>query len=184
MLSTEILYKEHKMIGRFLKVLEGAAKRQKEGRGSLPPDFYKKAVDFSQVYIEKLHQGKEETVLVMGLEERGLSRTANPMAEILSEHQKVKEQIAQFSAEVEKLAGGDPSVLPRLADAFMAFKALYEGHMKKEEGRLYSFADESYSDVEHESTIQVFVDYSKKIGEGIHQTYKKVVEDLEKTVAG
>jgi hypothetical protein len=52
------------------------------------------------------------------------------------------------------------------------------------QGRIGSFADETYTDIEHEDTIRAFISHSNGIGEGLHQKYKKIVEEMAAAVQG
>jgi hemerythrin-like domain-containing protein len=181
MLCTEILLKEHKVINRFLQVLEEGFRKQKEGK-ALPPGFPEKALDVLETYVVRLHLGKEDSILVMGLEERGFSKSRGPLAEMLSEHERIRQTHQSFAEAVKKTKEGDAEGKAAALDVAAQLKALYAEHARKEETRIFAFADETYTDIEHEDTIRAFIAHSNQIGEGLHQRYKKIVDDMASAV--
>jgi hemerythrin-like domain-containing protein len=181
MLCTEILLKEHKVINRFLQVLEEALRKQKEGK-ALPPGFPERALDVLETFVVRLHLGKEESILVTGLEERGFAKSRGPLAEMLAEHERIRQAQKSLPEALKKAGEGDAEAKGAALDIAGELKALYAEHARKEETQIFSFADETYTDIEHEDTVRAFISHSNAIGEGLHQKYKKTVEEMAAAV--
>ena len=171
------------MIGRFLTAIEGALRKQEEG-AALPADFFEKAREFLSTFVDRIHQGKEDGILVIGLEEKGLSRGRQPVSDILEEHQKVRDILSALSEAVEKLKGGDDTARSSITENLKALVEFYRSHMKTEESQVYAFADESYSDLEHEDTYQSFIEHNNQIGEGLYPAYRQRLEEMEQLLKG
>ena len=179
MKATEILMAEHRVIERVLTALERAAARMERDQ-TTRPGFFLDAADFIKGFADGCHHRKEEGVLFKTMAANGMPTQGGPIGVMLAEHEQGRAYTRAMRAAAERLAAGDASARREVIQNARGYAALLRQHIAKEDGILFSIADqvipltdqaqvaEDFEQVEHEET-----------GEGVHEKYLNLAGALE-----
>lgn len=179
MSATEILKEEHRVIERVLRVIGTSANRLERGE-EVPVEIFKKAVDFFRNFADRCHHGKEEDLLFPTLEERGVPREGGPLGVMLQEHDQGRSYVKALGEAAEKLREGGSEAREAIIENVRGYVALLTQHIEKEDCVLYRLADDALSEEDKERLIEEYEKVEReKLGEGVHERYLKMVEELE-----
>jgi len=174
--ATELLSDEHRVIERVLAVLEKLTTRPVEN--SL--DCWKKALDFFSHFADRCHHFKEEQVLFPAMEERGIPRAGGPIGMILMEHEEGRGLVRLMLAAIALMETKNEVAKEILVDKAKAYVRLLREHIQKEDEILFKIADDVIPADEQKVLLRSFEEHeAKEIGEGVHEKYLKLVEELE-----
>ncbi len=167
----EILDHEHRLIEKMLFILEKEVKNAKEGRG----DFSRLAqiLDFFLNFTDKCHHQKEEKVLFPILERKGIPKAGGPIGVMLMEHERGRQLLLEMKTSIDK-KDGEGLVKPS-----MAYIELIKDHIWKEDDILYPAGKKVLSSQDTEQLVIEFEKIEEEMGEGTHQKYILMVEELE-----
>lgn len=181
MKATEILVAEHRVIERVLTALETAAKRLAAGE-AVPADFFLMAADFIKGFADGCHHKKEEGVLFVALVANGMSPEAGPIAVMLVEHEEGRRLTRAMREGAERLQGDDPAALAQVVRNALGYTALLRQHIQKEDVVLFPMADRIIPIEQHDQVNAAFDHIEhEETGEGVHEKYLALAEELEKT---
>ena len=174
--ATEMLSDEHRVIERVLAVLQKLTTRPVEN--SL--DSWKKALDFFSHFADQCHHFKEEQVLFPAMEERGIPRDGGPIGMMLTEHEEGRTYVRSMLAAIALVETKNEAAKEILVDKAKAYLRLLKDHIQKEDEILFKIADDVISPDEQKQLLRSFEEHeAKEIGEGVHEKYLKIVEELE-----
>jgi hemerythrin-like domain-containing protein len=178
MTPTEILKHEHKII---LMVLD-AAKREVQSirqRGKLHVAELEKMVDFIRNFADRCHHAKEENLLFVKMNEKGMPSESGPIAVMLKEHTEGRRRIKAISEAISKAQEGNPATLQTISENLDAYIQLLRNHIEKEDNVLYPMADKVFTGQDQQSLSEAFDKVeAEQIGEGVHEKYHKLAHDL------
>ncbi len=181
---TEVLMEEHDVIQGVLDSLGAAAGRAEQGR-NVTPGFFIAAADFFKGFADGCHHRKEENVLFPAMAESGVPTRGGPIEVMLAEHEQGRQLIRSLRAAADAWEAGDPSARRTVVESARSYIRLLRGHINKENNVLFPMAErtlppekqaqvaEAFEHVEHEET-----------GEGVHERYLGLAEELEHEIAG
>jgi len=173
---TEVLSDEHRVIERVLAVLEELTKRPVAG--SL--DNWQKALDFFRHFADECHHHKEEKVLFPAMEEHGVPREGGPIGMMLLEHEEGRGYVRAMRAAVESFERSEAGATDLLFSNARAYLRLLKEHIQKEDEILFRIADDVIPASEQKELLRSFKEHeAKEMGEGVHEKYLRVVEELE-----
>lgn len=183
MKATEILMEEHRVIERVLDALEAAA-RKLHAEDAVPADFFLKAADFIKGFADGCHHHKEEGVLFVTLIENGMPRESGPVAVMLAEHEEGRRFTRAMREGAERMQRGDSSAKAQVVQSALDYVSLLRQHIQKEDRILFPMADRIVPVEQHAKVTAAFdhVEH-EETGEGIHQKYLRLANELEKAVA-
>jgi hemerythrin-like domain-containing protein len=138
---TGVLREQHRRILKIADVLEEVLSREPEADG-LDYDAVAECARFIRLYADALHHGKEENLLFVELEERGMSRTEGPLAVMLFEHQVGRGHVRAIEEALPVARDGDEEARRRMVRAGMDYVELIRGHIRKEDHVLFNWADQ------------------------------------------
>jgi hemerythrin-like domain-containing protein len=175
---TEELEAEHGGILRMLEILQAIV-----GKMGLLKEFTEEHIEqimeFLKVFVDKCHHGKEEEFLFPALEEEGVPREGGPIGVMLQEHQTGREIIAKMDASLYRLATGSTDAESAFKEAAESYIQLLRQHIDKENDVLFPMADERLSkERKHKMSEQFERLERERIGEGRHEAFHKLLEDL------
>jgi hemerythrin-like domain-containing protein len=174
--ATDLLSDEHRVIERVLAVLEKLTTRPVEK--SL--DCWKKALDFFSHFADQCHHFKEEQVLFPVMEERGIPRDGGPIGMMLMEHEEGRSYVRSMRAAISLVETENQVAKEILIDKAKAYVRLLKDHIKKEDEILFRIADDVIPADVQKALLRSFEEHeAKEIGEGVHEKYLKLVEELE-----
>jgi len=178
MKPTEELKAEHGGILRMLEILQTIVGKMGSGK-EFPEEHIKQIMEFLKVFVDKCHHGKEEEFLFPALEEAGVPREGGPIGVMLEEHQTGRELIGKMDASLEGLGTGSIDAESTFKEAAETYIELLRQHIDKENNFLFPMADERPSQGrQHRMSGQFERLERKRIGEGRHEAFHKLLEDL------
>ena len=161
MTPTEILKHEHKII---LLVL-GAAEREGqsiENTGKVHAEKVEKMIDFFSKFTDKCHHAKEEKLLFMKMQEKGMTGESGPIAVMLSEHNEGRQRLKAIAETLPQAGQGDTQALKKIKDNLMAYSTMLRNHIEKEDNILYPMGDRLFSQEDQQSLSEAFEKVEKE----------------------
>jgi hemerythrin-like domain-containing protein len=184
MQATDILMEEHRVIERVLASLEAAAKRLEEGQ-AVRVGFFLDTADFVKGFADNCHHKKEEGVLFKALVDRGMPQDGGPVGVMLMEHEQGRGYTRAMRQAAQRLAAGEDAARGELIRNARSYTALLRQHIAKEEGILFSLADEFIPPSEHAKIVEGFEHVEHEdTGEGVHEKYLALATALEQEARG
>ena len=182
MKSTKMLMHEHEIIKRMLNILLKYAEDIEHNK-KVSLDNMRKCVDFIKTFGDTCHHLKEEDVLFVEMETHGMPRYGGPVGVMLSEHETGRGYVRAMADAIDQYGKGNQSADREFAKNAKAYAGLLSQHIDKENNILYPMADEILADIDDE-IIERFEEREKKLGEGVHEKYVNIIEQLEKGLSG
>jgi hemerythrin-like domain-containing protein len=178
--ATEMLSDEHRVIERVLDILQKLTARPLEN--SL--DCWRKALDFFSRFADQCHHFKEEQVLFPAMEERGIPREGGPIGMMLMEHEEGRNHVRSMLAAIAGVEAKNGAAEKSLLNSARAYLRLLREHIQKEDEVLFRIADDVIPADEQKALLHAFEEHeAKEMGEGVHEKYLKLVEELEQSVS-
>lgn len=183
MKPTGILKEEHRVIERVLAVLEEAATRLERGE-QLPKGLFPKAVEFVRGFADRCHHGKEEGSLFPILERQGIPREGGPIGVMLFEHEEGRRWVTVMDEAGARYSRGEEAAREDLIEGARGYSQLLRAHIGKEDNVLFPMADQVLSETDQADLLERFEAVEQEdMGEGVHERYHQLVEDLEGMIA-
>jgi hemerythrin-like domain-containing protein len=184
MKATEILKEEHEVIVRILNVLEKAAHTTDVGK-AISPKFYITSADFIRGFADGCHHLKEEGVLFPVMINSGVQNEGGPIGVMLAEHEQGRLFTREMRTEAEKWIAGDTDAKKMVTSNALSYVALLRSHIYKENNILFPMADKIIPESQVESLTEAFEHVEhEETGEGVHEKYLAMAEELEGLLAG
>lgn len=177
MKSTGILRDEHKITQ---QVLQASAREIASIRktGGMKRINLENMLDFFTAFVGRCHHAKEEKLLFVKIEERGMAEVSIPIAVMLHEHEVGKAMIGAMRESIQAAGGGRPAAAV-LADNLAAYADFQSGHMDKEDKVLFPLADRLLTPMDHLVLIEEFAGIDiEELGEGGRERYCELAENL------
>jgi len=177
MRPTETLMREHQII---LAVLDAAARevQRMQETGEVRMERLEQMVDFFRNFADRCHHAKEEKLLFVRMEERGMSREAGPIGVMLYEHDLGRGYVRAV-AEALPRAGNDPVARQAVQDNLAQYIQLLRDHIYKEDYILYPMADQLLLPEDQRALEEAFERVEREeIGEGVHEKYHELAHRL------
>jgi hemerythrin-like domain-containing protein len=174
--ATALLGDEHRIIERVLAVLQKLTTKPVENA----LDDWKKALDFFSHFADKCHHFKEEQVLVPAMEEHGIPKDGGPIGMMLMEHEEGRGYVRAMVAAIRLVETKNEVAKEILIEKAKAYLQLLREHIQKEDEILFRIADDVIPADEQKQLLRSFEEHeAKEIGEGVHEKYLRLVEELE-----
>lgn len=176
---TDILTEEHEVIKRLIAVLQAASDRLERG-DEVSPEVFRKAADFIRTFADKCHHGKEQDQLFPAMEQRGIPGEGGPIGVMLLEHDQGRAFTKQMADATEAYAAGDVKARSQIIAGARGYADLLGQHIDKENNILYPMANNVLTEADQHDLLKAFVAAEEAMGEGTHEKYLALVEELEK----
>ncbi len=176
---TDELREEHEGIRLMLKILEEVCARIASKR-PVSEEHLQNTVEFIEIFIDKCHHGKEEDLLFPEMMKAGVPKERGPIGVMLMEHDRGRQFVKQMKE----------SLLNRnLEQAFIEnarnYIDLLTEHMEKENNVLFPMAENVLSDDQKNALVRGFEKLEReRIGEGRHEEFHKLLQDLKQIYLG
>jgi len=180
MTSTEVLKHEHQIV---LLVLRGAEREVQSiaATGKVHADTVEQMVDFFRTFTDRCHHAKEEDLLFVKLQEKGMPGDHGPIAVMLMEHKEGRRRVKAIADALPQAKAGDASAIAAVKDNLAAYIELLRAHITKEDNVLYPMADRLFSPQDQQWLVEAFEKIeAKEMGEGTHEKYHQLAHDLAK----
>jgi hemerythrin-like domain-containing protein len=178
MTPTEILKHEHQVILRVLDAAVSEADAIRRG-GRVDASRLTKFVDFFRGFADACHHAKEEKLLFVKMEERGMPRQGGPIAVMLHEHDLGRARVRAVAGAIEAAASGDAAASRAVAEDLTAFADLLRAHIGKEDDILYPMADRILTAADQQALAAGFDRVeSEEMGAGTHERFHALAHEL------
>jgi len=168
---------EHQIILMVLDAAEREARRIKE-KGEVQSEQVEEMVDFFRNFADRCHHAKEEKLLFIRMEERGMPREAGPIGVMLYEHDLGRGHVRAI-ADLLPRAGNDPAARDGIRQHLAAYVQLLRDHIYKEDHILYPMADQLLLPEDQRALEAEFERVEREeIGVGVHEKYHELAHWL------
>ena len=174
---SEMLKREHELIGRFLDILNATAQNMENG-AEVSNDTLKTIIVFFRDFFVDYHQRKEEEMLFGVLEENGVFKEALPIEEMLHDHRKINvllRRIENLSPSLES----EPRRKTLIQNINKFIRAL-QCHSRREDRVLYPMGDRLISQHDIKKLMDAFNEEEERSREMI-EGYFGMAEEMEET---
>jgi len=178
MIPTETLKHEHQII---LMVLDAAEREAQsiQDRGEVQADKIEKMLDFFRNFADHCHHAKEEELLFVKMQERGMPVRGGPIAVMLQEHDEGRQRVRAVAEALPQARSGGASALASVRSNLLAYIQLLRAHIDKEDNVLYPMADRLFTPEDQRALTKAFEKVeAEEIGEGVHEKYHQLAHDL------
>lgn len=178
MTATETLRHEHEII---LLVLNGVHRGASSLSATLEGDaeWLDTIVDFVRNFADRCHHGKEEKLLFVRLEERGVPREGGPIGVMLQEHEQGRAFIRGVAEAAAGAKAGDVSALEAASGNLLGYVELLRAHIPKENDFLFPWADQVLTADDQRELAEAFERFEAEVmGEGVHERYHRLAHEL------
>jgi hemerythrin-like domain-containing protein len=178
MTPTETLMHEHQIILMVLDEAEREAQRiQDDGQARVPE--VDQMLDFFQNFADRCHHAKEEDLLFVKMQEKGMPVDGGPIGVMLQEHDEGRRRLRAVAEALPGAANRDPLALTTVRDNLKAYSRLLRAHIGKEDNVLYPMADRLFTPQDQQELSDAFERVeAEEMGEGVHEKYHQLAHDL------
>ncbi|MEM4312369.1 MAG: hemerythrin domain-containing protein [Nitrososphaerales archaeon] len=169
------LVKDHEVI---LKVLDSLELKLSELRrtGSISLiDYLDEMLDFSRVFIDRCHHGKEEKCLFPCIEKRGIPKEGGPIGVMLMEHEMGRNLVKKIREKLDLYKKREVK-LDEVIEPCYEYLGLLRQHIYKENNILFPMADEVVTKEDIDDTSKCYEKREEEVGE--HERLEKLAHKL------
>lgn len=178
MSATDILRKEHDVILKMLDATDEVGRRIIRGE-KVSPDTLNGLLEFSRLFADRCHHGKEEEFLFPLLEKKGIPRSGGPIGIMLSEHGRGRELIHEMELASSQFQDSSGLSGRRWAQSAVEYSDLLREHIAKENDILFEMADSLLTNEEQERLAQEFERFEvRSMGVGSHERLHSLMNQL------
>lgn len=162
----------------MLGIMDAMAARLRSGE-PVDPDDIEQAIEFLRIFADRCHHTKEEELLFPAMRAARISSAEETIVILLQEHVKAREAVVAIAAAAKRVADGDTSAAPGLADGVSAYTRLLHAHIVREENECFDLADaELPADVQDEIGEGYERIEREVVGEGRHEAFHAMLDRL------
>jgi hemerythrin-like domain-containing protein len=175
---TEILSEEHRVIERVLECLDVLAQRALKD-GTLDTESAGQALEVVSTFADTCHHMKEENVLFVRMQQRGIPGHVGPIAVMLQDHEAGRERVRGMRAALARYLKGERTAAKDFAESAFAYTELLREHIGKEDHVLFPMAEACFSDQDRAEVLAGFAQKeAKDLGAGTHERMLGIVDGL------
>ncbi|MBM4465666.1 MAG: hemerythrin [Chloroflexi bacterium] len=178
MAPTDILKHEHQII---LLVLDAAERevQQIQNTAEVRTEKLDKMLDFFRNFADRCHHAKEEDLLFVKMQERGIPTAGGPIAVMLHEHDEGRRRVKAVAEALPQAASGDASAIASVTSNLSAYVQLLRAHIGKEDNILYPMADRVFTPQDQQALAAEFDRVeAEEMGAGVHERYHQLAHEL------
>jgi hemerythrin-like domain-containing protein len=139
MILTDQLRKENETIRVALRILERISERINSAEQVRPEDL-DDVVELIQVLVQRLHQKKEEDLLLSTMEESPVDEHG-ALAALLSEHSAIRKSFRAMKESIARYHAGDQAARPIVSESMRLYGRQLSQHLETAEKDLYERVD-------------------------------------------
>lgn len=164
MILTDQLRKENETIRVVLKILDKICEKTESGE-QVPSEDLDEVVELIGALVQRLHQRKEEDVLLSTMEESPVDERG-AFAALLVDHRAIRKRFREMKACLAKYHTGDVTARPAFGESARLYSRLLDEHLEMAEKDLYERADMHLSRKKQGELVEKFVRFE---GIGSHR---------------
>jgi len=178
MTPIELLMHEHEIILMVLGAVEAEAQRIQDG-GRVDVVKADQMVDFIRNFADRCHHAKEEDLLFVRLQERGMPAQGGPIGVMLMEHTEGRRLVKAVAEALPDAARGDPQAVATVQNSLLGYTHLLRAHIGKEDNVLYPMAERILAPEDQQWLAQEFDRVeAEEMGAGVHEKYHQMAHEL------
>jgi len=178
MTPTEVLKHEHQVILLVLGAAEREA-RQIEETGAARADTVDEMVDFFRSFADACHHAKEEKLLFVKMQERGVPVQGGPVAVMLQEHDQGRRLVRAVAEALPGARAGDREAIATVKDNLGIYAGFLRAHIAKEDNVLFPMADRLFTPDDQRALSEAFDRLeAEETGAGVHEKYHGLAHQL------
>jgi hemerythrin-like domain-containing protein len=179
MTPTQLLKHEHQTILLVISAAEREVERIVR-TGKVDGERVNKIIDFLRNFADRCHHAKEENILFVRMQEKGMPTDSGPIFVMLKEHEENRKNVAAMAGALPKAVAGEESAVAAVKDNLAAYAVRLKAHIAKEDNVLYPMADRMFSPDDQKMLAEAFDKVEKQeVGEGVHEKYHDLAHELE-----
>jgi hemerythrin-like domain-containing protein len=177
--ATANLREDHEAIKAIMNILEKIVHGLANGK-PINSEHVDEIIDFIKGFADFNHHGKEEAMLFPSLVEKGFQKDSGPIGVMLHEHAVGRNYIAALDLSLAKFKNGDLNASKDVVSNALEYIALLRNHIDKENGILFTMADNALDDREQNLLYDAFIKHEKEVvGIERHAKYYETLKKLE-----
>ncbi len=155
MTATEILKHEHKVI---LLVLDAAERTVAiiKTKGEVKVSEIESMLDFFRNFADRCHHAKEETLLFVKMQEKGMPKDSGPIAVMLKEHEFGREKLRAVEEALSPAGRGDTSSKAKITENLTDYIKMLRAHIAKEDDILYPMGNKIFTEEDQKFLTEAF----------------------------
>jgi hemerythrin-like domain-containing protein len=150
-----------------------------EGGNLVPAASLSQVADFINTFADRIHHGKEETLLFPVLERHGISREGGPLGAMEREHEFERKLLGELRLAIAEYRDGDNEATRRFVEAARTYIRTLIGHIETEDRILFTIGDEMLSDEDKTMLAQSFREAEERVGVDVLHKYESLATELE-----
>jgi hemerythrin-like domain-containing protein len=136
-------------------------------------------LDFFRNFADRCHHSKEEKLLFVKMEERGMPVEGGPIAVMLYEHDEGRRLTRTIAEALPLATNGDRRASAAVAQNLLAYVRFLRAHIHKEDNVLYPMADRLLTAEDQRELMEAFSRVeAEEMGEGVHEKYHQLAHKL------
>ena len=177
MTPTEQLKHEHQIILMVLGAVEREM-RQIQAGDPIPGERIGSMIEFIRNFADRCHHAKEEKLLFMKMQQRGMPVDGGPIGVMLQEHDAGRRMVRAAAEALPRATAGDAGATAALATNLLDFVRLLRTHISKEDNILYPLADQVLTAADQADLLVAFDRVeAEEMGEGTHERYHQLAHE-------
>jgi hemerythrin-like domain-containing protein len=177
MTPAEQLKEEHEGITLMLRILEKVCGKM-EATGEVDIGHLERISEFFKIFVDQCHHGKEEDLLFPAI----IPMEQKLIGLLLREHSQGRSYVRSMGQELTQMKKIEGLTSVEYAANAQKYIALMTQHIQKEDNVLFPMLDGLLGKKKQMELVEGFEDLErKKIGEGIHEEFHKLLHELKET---
>jgi len=178
---TEQLKGEHVFIRSCLMVLEKICEKLESGK-EIDTRHLGQIIQFTEIFADKYHNGKEEKMLFPALEETGMQKDTGLIRVILSEHDSSRRYAKGLSEAAVEYQEGRPGASSKIIENARGYIGLLDKHIEKEDNGLFLIADTCLAEKKQKELLMKFDTLNKiKVLVDMYEKFLRLLYQLKIT---
>jgi len=173
----DTLNKEHRLVRRYIDVMEVVSDLIREGK-EVPKDVFGHFLEFSKTFLDTYHHFKEEYVLFLKLAEKKGGAIDSQIISLRDQHESGRKFINKIKKSVPGYIEKDESATAALGENLGYFNLLQREHLNRENHVFYPMAREAFSDEEMKQFEEEFEKDEKNLGKDVFKNSEQLVEQI------
>jgi uncharacterized protein len=180
-MATTALEREHGTIQQVLASMSKAADALDRGR-TVETDVLKQFLDFFRIFVEGAHNTKEELILFMALEKKGVPSSGCPLDLPRNEHMQGQALIADLADSISSYLAGESGGNGVVARSLRRLAAFYALHIWNEDHLLFPIANKFLSPDDQDAICAQFARVDSKNGADFQVRFRSIAKELVRTM--
>lgn len=176
--ATDVLKHEHQIILMVLDAAHQEAQKLKQSK-LVDEKTIQAYLDFFRNFADRCHHSKEEDLLFVKMEQRGVPSQGGPVGVMLAEHDQGRKHLKAVAEALPEANAGNTQAVESISSNLLGYVDLLRAHIYKEDHILYPMADRLFNAQDQAQLIKDFDRVeAEEMGSGVHEKYHQLAHDL------